>query len=207
MPEVKKRDYHSPLRTAQAQASRAAVLAAARELFVEQGYGATTLDQVAARAGVSKPTVFTAVGNKAELLKVVRDVTLAGDDAPEPMTARADMAEIAATHDLDEAIALAARRIRVINARYHQVNQVILGASGADPVVAELWETSERERYVGAGHLLDRLPAKPRVSRRRAQDRIWLLMAPENYQRLVVGRGWSPTAYEEWIAEGLRALF
>ena len=89
MTEVKKRRYSSPLRTEQAQASRAAVLAAARELFVEQGYGGTTIDQVAARAGVSKPTVFTAVGNKATLLKVVRDVAMAGDDQPRTVTSEA----------------------------------------------------------------------------------------------------------------------
>jgi AcrR family transcriptional regulator len=56
------------------------VLAAAHELFVEQGYGATTVDQIAARAGVSKPTVFTAVGGKQTVLSAVRDVALAGDD-------------------------------------------------------------------------------------------------------------------------------
>ena len=77
-----RRGYDSPLRRRQAHATRSAVLAAARELFLEQGYGATTVEQVAARAGVSKPTVFTAVGNKQTLLKVVRDVAMAGDDEP-----------------------------------------------------------------------------------------------------------------------------
>src|SRR3954464_13620913 len=82
MSDVKRaeRPYSSPLRTQQAEATRRAVLDAARELFIAQGYGATTLDQIAARAGVSKPTVFIAVGNKQTVLSAVRDVAMAGDD-------------------------------------------------------------------------------------------------------------------------------
>ncbi|HWI44421.1 MAG TPA: TetR family transcriptional regulator [Nocardioides sp.] len=208
MPAVNKRRYHSPLRAEQAAASRAAVIAAARELFVEQGYGATTLDQVAQRAGVSKPTVFAAVGSKAELLKVVRDVAMAGDDRPVPVTEREDVAAIAAAGDLDRAVSLTARHIAVVNERYHHVHEVIRGASGTDAVVAALWETAERERHVGAGHLLDRLaPGRATASaRRRAIDQLWLLMAPDCYHRLVVDRGWSRRAYEQWLTEGIRLL-
>ena len=75
------------------------------------------------------------------------------------------------------------------------------------PVVAELWETAEAERHVGAGHLLDRLGARPALPRPRAQDRLWLLMAPDSYHRLVGQRGWSGSAYERWLAEQIRALF
>jgi AcrR family transcriptional regulator len=204
--EVKRR-YHSPLRSGQAEASRAAVLAAARELFVEQGYGGTTIDQVAARAGVSKPTVFTAVGNKATLLKVVRDVAMAGDDDPRSVSAREDVASIALAGALDRAIVLTARHIVAVNARYDDVHEVIRGAAGADPAVAELWETNEKERHVGAAHLLARLQATPSVPVREAQDRLWLLMATDHYHRLVVVRGWSRSAYERWLTDGIRALF
>ncbi|MFT4009093.1 MAG: helix-turn-helix domain-containing protein [Nocardioidaceae bacterium] len=207
MTDVKKRRYSSPLRAEQALASREAVLRAAHDLFIEQGYGGTTIDQVAERAGVSKPTVFTAVGNKAMLLKVVRDVAMAGDDQHRTVTAREDVAAIAAAGDLDRAAMLTARHIAVVNARYHDVHEVIRGASGADPVVAELWETAEEERHVGAGHLLTRLSVKPIRPRRAAQDCLWLLMAPDNYDRLVVRQGWSRAAYERWLAEQIRALF
>lgn len=207
MADVKRRRYHSPLRSEQAQASRAAVIAAARELFVEQGYGGTTVDQIAERAGVSKPTVFTAVGNKAVLLKVVRDVAMAGDDEDSPVSAREDVAAIALAGNLDRAVLLTARHIVAVNARYHDVHEVIRGASGADAAVGELWETAETERHVGAGHLLARLHARPTVSRRRAQDQLWLLMAPDHYHRLVVRQSWSVAAYEKWISAQILALF
>jgi AcrR family transcriptional regulator len=206
VPGVKRRRYDSPLRTAQAASSRTAILEAARDLFVAQGYGATTVDQIAQRAGVSKPTVFSAVGNKAEVLKVVRDVAMSGDDDPRPVTDREDVAAIAAAGDLDRAIDLTARHIADVAVRYHRVHEVIRGASGTDPVVAGLWETSERERRVGAGHLLDRL-GDPAIPRDRALDRLWLLMAPDNYDRLVVRRRWSRRDYEAWLAAEIRALF
>jgi len=50
------------------QATRERVLAAARELFGELGYEATTMRMVAKRAGVSVGGVFTTFSGKAELL-------------------------------------------------------------------------------------------------------------------------------------------
>lgn len=47
------------------------ILAAALELFVERGYAATRLEDVAAKAGVSKGTVYLYFANKEELLKAV----------------------------------------------------------------------------------------------------------------------------------------
>jgi len=207
MADVNRRRYHSPLRDAQAAASRAAVLAAARELFVAQGYGRTTLDQIADRAGVSKPTVFSAVGNKAQVLKAVRDVAMAGDDQPEPVTARPDVAAIAGAGDLDLAIALTTRHIADVVIRYHPIHEVLHGAAGSDPAAAELWDVAERERRVGAGHLIERLGRPPAMAPRRAADVLSLLMAPDVFDRLVVRAGWSRAAYERWLGDQLHALY
>ena len=206
MSDVNKRRYDSPLRTAQAARSRVAILTAARDLFTAQGYGATTVDQIARSAGVSKPTVFSAVGNKSEVLKVVRDVAISGDDDPRSVTDRDDVAAIAGAGDRDHAIEVTARHIVDVLARYHQVHEVIRGASGTDPVVAQLWETGERERRIGANDLLERLGA-PTGPRHRAVDRLWLLMAPDNYDRLVIRRHWSRRHFERWLADEIRALF
>jgi AcrR family transcriptional regulator len=197
------------LRDEQAAASRAAVLRAARSLFLEHGYGATTLDQIAREAGVSKPTIFTSVGNKAAVLKAVRDVALAGDDDPRPVTQRRSVAAIADAPDLGTAIRLTARHLTTVAARYHDVHEMLRGAASVDRTVAGLWETAEAERHVGAGHVLDRLSrhARPAAPRARAVDRLWLLMAPDNYQRLVMARGWSRAAYESWLAGEITALF
>ena len=48
----------------------------------------TTIEQIAERAGVSKPTVFAAAGNKGTILKQLHDFALAGDDQPLPVAGR-----------------------------------------------------------------------------------------------------------------------
>ena len=54
------------------------ITAAALELFVERGYAATRLEDVAARAGVSKGTLYLYFANKEELFKaVVREALVA----------------------------------------------------------------------------------------------------------------------------------
>src|SRR5260370_10455257 len=69
-------------RTERARETRSRMLEAARELFVEHGYGATALQDVADRAGVAVQTIYFTFGNKRSLLKELVDVTIAGDDEP-----------------------------------------------------------------------------------------------------------------------------
>src|ERR1700694_4244832 len=85
-PQVKvKRAYESQLRTGQAKTTRLALLEAAGRLFAEQGYVATSIEQIARAAGVSRATVFTSVGGKPVLLKAAYDVALIGDDDAVPL--------------------------------------------------------------------------------------------------------------------------
>ena len=72
-----RRRYRSPVREQSAQRSREAVIAAAHAVFVESGYANATIEQIADRAGVSRPTVF-GVGTKAQLLTVARLKAIAG---------------------------------------------------------------------------------------------------------------------------------
>src|SRR6185312_13590736 len=77
-----KRQYRSTLRANQARQTRQTIVTAASRLFAREGFGATTIDAIAAEAGVSRKTVFTAVGGKIELLKLAIDWAIAGDDEP-----------------------------------------------------------------------------------------------------------------------------
>lgn len=82
------------------RSSRNILEEAAAELFLEQGYPGTTVDQIAGRAGVSRNTFFNYFGSKSDVLWVDVDTALAGlervlagagpavaGDAAEPMTA------------------------------------------------------------------------------------------------------------------------
>lgn len=200
-----KRGYESPLREEAARATRAAVLRAAHDLFVARGYGATTVDDIAARAGVSKPTVFAAVGNKRTLLKQVRDVAIAGDDSDVPVAERPTAQQVLAAATAEEVLRRYARFAADINSRYAAVSAVLHQAAGSDEEMRELWQESERQRRVGA-ELVVRAAASRgalRHSRPASVDLLWSLTAPEHLARLVHDRGWSLTRFERWLGDTL----
>src|ERR1700735_324300 len=82
------RRYSSSLRSEQTALGRRRVLDAAGTLFSEHGYLGTTIAQIAAAAGVSTQSVYNMAGGKAELLKAVYDVAVAGDEEAGPMAPR-----------------------------------------------------------------------------------------------------------------------
>ena len=82
------RRYVSEVRDEQARRTRRAIVTAARELFLGQGYAATTIDAIAAAAHVSRRTVFNAVGGKTVLLKLALEWAIVGDDEPVPLADR-----------------------------------------------------------------------------------------------------------------------
>ena len=201
------RPYSSPRREEAARATRRAVLDAARDRFVAKGYAATTIDDIAATAKVSRPTVF-AVGSKAELLKLVRDIAIAGDDEPIAMPDREPVAQMRAAPDPETTMRLHVRNVVRIAGRYASVDEVLRQAAGADPELQELWESSERQRLEGASIVVDDILRKgtlrPGVDRQHAIDVLWLLMAPDHLSRMR-WRGWDDATYEAWLADILVA--
>lgn len=75
--EYRSEDGHAK-RERRKQARPGELLDAALALFVEKGFAATRVEEVAARAGVSKGTLFLYFGSKEELLKAVVRENLAG---------------------------------------------------------------------------------------------------------------------------------
>jgi AcrR family transcriptional regulator len=206
-----RRSYRpSPLRERQAAETRGAVLAAARELFVTQGYGATTIDQIAAKAGVSKPTVFTAVGNKQAVLAAVRDVALAGDDLPVPVAERTPFQRVLAEPVPYRAVTLMADHLADLWRRYAPIREVVRGAaSNGEPALRDLWELSEQQRLTAARAFVTTLAAKGPLQEKLnvdiATDITWVLISPDIYLSLVNQRGWDETAYRDWLADTLTA--
>jgi AcrR family transcriptional regulator len=213
MTEVKdgRKAYSSPLRDEQAAHTRRAVLAAARELFVTQGYGATTVDQIAAVAGVSKPTVFSAVGNKQTLLAAVRDAAVAGQDEPVDRQEPDAAALIRAEPDPFRAVELVAAHIAEIGRRCASIDEVVhAAASSGDEGPRALWREAENDRLRAARRAVAELVVKALLrdglDPQSAADELWLLMAPELYHRLVHVRRWSNKRFEAWLTERLTRL-
>ncbi|GAC1331220.1 MAG: TetR family transcriptional regulator [Mycobacteriales bacterium] len=204
-----RRTYSSRVRAEAADRTREAVVEAALALFLAQGYAATTIDQIAVRAGVSRPTVF-AVASKAGLLKLARDRAIAGDADPRAITARPSYAEVVAAADPDTTLRRYAHMSTGILRGFAVLNDVVRQAAGIDPELAELWQVSEAERLLGSRRVIDVVVAKgslrPGLEPTTAAEILWTLSAPEHYQRLVGGRGWSAERFEHWYADTMVRL-
>ena len=207
-----RRAYDSPRRQEQARATRGAILDAARELFGERGYVATTMQAIAERARTSPATVYTTFTNKRTLLSTLVDVSIAGDDAPVPILDRPWVHELRDEPDLHRRIAILATNGRLMLERRAPVDEVVRAAASSDPDIGALWRAGNAQRLAGQRALL-RLVAggagfREGLSERDAVDTLYALGSPETYRLLTVDRGWSATRFEGWYAETLgRLLF
>ena len=202
-----KRDYRSELRTAQARETRRSIVSAASRLFVGDGYGATTIDTIADAAGVSRKTVFTAVGGKLELLKTALDWAVAGDDRPVALADREAMQTVLEERD---PAALITRWVRIaveIDTRVARLFRAVEVAAGIDAAARELVEQSQRQRLDGARMIVKRLAAlkalTTALTRDEAIDMAWLATDPAVFDRLVLVRGWSVGRFEKWLGQSL----
>lgn len=209
-PQAPRRRYDSTGRQARAAATRRQVIAAARELFVERGYGATTITGIAAAAGVSGPTVYAAFGSKAGLLKVCIDVALAGDDEPAPVLARPLAAWVYEAGPARQLLERYAVMMGALAGRVGPLYDVLLRAADAEPELAELLADLEGQRLkaatIVAGAVADRDGLPPGRSAAQARDTIWLLNAPELFASVTRKRGWSTRQYVEWARTALVRL-
>jgi AcrR family transcriptional regulator len=205
-----RRAYDSSRRREQALATRRAVLEAARERFVERGYVATTIDAIAAGAGVSPETVYATFGNKRALLSALLDVTMAGDDDPVPILERPWVRQLRDEDDPRAALRLLARNGRLILERTAPVHEVLRGAAAADPEIASLWERNKAQRFAGQRALLRiltrRAPLRHGLAAATATDVLFAIGSPETYRLLVIDRGWSADRFERWYADTLARL-
>jgi len=205
-----KRDYRSELRAAQARQTRRSIVSAAARLFVNDGYGATTIDAVAEAAGVSRKTVFTAVGGKLELLKAALDWAIAGDDLPVALADRPVMRRLMEQNDPAELISGWAQMLVEIDTRVARLFQALEVAAGLDAAANALLAESQRQRLDGAQMVVERLAAldalNRALSRDEAVDVAWLATDPALFDRLVRLRGWSTKRFQEWVGELLQQL-
>src|SRR3954468_9339691 len=152
------RRYHSPRRTEQAVATRRAVLEAARELFVADGYVATTVAGVARRARVAVDTVYATVGRKPELLREVLETAISGTDVPVPAEQRDYVKAARAARGARAKIALYVEGLVAVQQRLAPVFLAVRDAAAADPAAAALWTGISERRGANMRVVAGRLP-------------------------------------------------
>jgi TetR/AcrR family transcriptional regulator of autoinduction and epiphytic fitness len=193
-----------PRRAERARATRRAVLAAARRLFVADGYGATTMAAVADEAGVAVQTVYAVFGNKRTILAEVLDVSIAGDDDAAAVNAREWMRPVWEAPTATERLAAYATAVARIMTGAGDVFAAVAAAAATDPDVVELADVTEQRRRTGAASVVDSVrqvgALRPGLGADEAVDVLWLLNSPAVYAHLVRQAGWSPEDYERWLA-------
>lgn len=200
------RSYTSPLRDDQAGLTRRRIIDAAHDLFLTQGYTATTIESIARTAGVSVQTVYNSVGNKAAVLAAVYDTALAGDDAPVPIAERPTFQAMLSERDGRRCLSRYAALGRALGQRAAPLVATVLAEAG-NPDVRALAAAGEQQRAHGtaavARHVADRFGLAPGLSVDEAADILWALTAPETMIRLVHQRGWTWERYEAWLAQAM----
>ncbi len=207
--EVKtSRSYDSTLRVRRAAERRLELAVAARDLFVEQGYPATTMDAVATRANVSLKTVYNAYVSKSGLLRAVWDLSLKGDLDDAPVAERPWYTAVMSEPDPQRQLAMTAENSRVVKTRIGPVLKVIRDAASVDDDLAALWELIQTDFWANQRAIIDNLASKgalrPGLDVKRATDLLWMLNHPDVWLLLVDRRGWSPAEWEAWFAEACR---
>lgn len=207
VPVKPRRRYDSSRRQEQARQNRWAMLQAARQLFLERGFAATTMPAVAETAGLSVQTVYKAFGTKARLAKAVFDVAMAGDDEPVPMLQRASLRRVRDETDAHAKLRRYGEFLAQVAPRHVPVQLVIRDAAASDPEARAVWAELQAERLKGmtlfAKDLHDGGHLRPGVSANEARDVLWACNSAELFQLLVIERGWSPKRYGRWVAHAL----
>ena len=192
---------------ARTRLARAAVIDAARTLFLARGYGATTIDAISEAADVPEPTVYRLFSSKLGILKSLLDVSIAGDAAEVPLAGRPAVRKIFEDPSPSRQVAGFAGIVAEVNARVGPLYRILLSASGADQEAATLLDDLTQQRHTGQMALVRSLATelRPGLTARIAADIVHALASPEVYHLLVVDRAWTPARYTRWLSDTLTA--
>ena len=188
---------------ARTRRTRTAVVEAARALFLERGYAATTIEAISDRSDTPQATVYRLFSSKLGILKSVLDVAIVGDDAAVAMADRAPVRALLADPDPKNKIAGFAALLCDVMARTAPVHRILADAARSDEDAAALLAEIARQRQKGQRGIARSLARgkglQPGLKERDAADIIHALASPEVYGLLVLDRRWNAERYETWL--------
>jgi AcrR family transcriptional regulator len=190
--------YHSPLRARQAAQTRQTIINAAIVLFRDRGWAATTVPMVAAEAGTSVDTIYSAFGSKSGLLMAAIDRAIAGDDDPTAMVDRPELSLFAKGRRIERLRTGVHFTIGVYERSVPILKALQEAAASDEAARARLTRYDDDRRNVmvaGLALILGR-PAPADLV-----DAIWALVSPEVYTMLTKRRGWSVNDAEDWLVQ------
>jgi AcrR family transcriptional regulator len=209
-PKVKTRTYDSGLRRARSAHTRQRIVEAARDLIVENGYRATTIAAVAARAEVHVDTIYQLVGRKPELLRELIEQALSGVDRPVVAEERDFVKAMRAEPDPAQKLAIYAHAVCETQRRLAPLFLALRDASSTEPEAQAIWEEISARRAANMRTLVrdlrDAGGLRRGLSIDEAADVMWATNSSELFVMLTVERGWSVRHLERWLADTWRRL-
>ncbi len=183
-------------RQRQAQETKDRIVSAARTLMGRAGWAATTIDAIAAEAGVAPQTIYAAFGNKRALLPGMRDLMLRDSKIVELM------ASARAEPDSRRRLELWAQLVRQQMQTSYDVISIHRQAAASDPLVAADYRTVLDNRLRAFREFVHDLRADlaAGIDEATATDLLWCFSNEEIYRELVEERRWSANRYQRWLA-------
>jgi AcrR family transcriptional regulator len=202
-----KRQYRSARRREQAMETRLRILRAAHDLFVREGYGRTTIAEVARAAGVAVETIYAAYRNKSTLLRQVWFATIRGDEEDIRLLDRSEIRTVLAEPDLDTRFRAHAVALTPVFRRINPLLRALQGAATSEPIAAAMLAEFDERRLDAAVHYARAAAATGQlaVSEEECRDLLAATMDGALWHRLVEERGWSDDRYAKllgtmWVA-------
>jgi len=189
-------------RREQAARTRNRILDAAYRLFSEGGYEATTMEMVAAKAGVAVQTVYFVFGTKGRLLTEAENRVVLGDAPLEQWHERPWVIRMQQETDPRQLIALFVDVDEDIKSRISPFTIALGAAFPRDPQSVAARDRGRDEFF---GIVVNRLEAlgalRDGVSPARAMDIIRVTNTVTAYADLTTRRGWTVAEWKAWMTD------
>jgi AcrR family transcriptional regulator len=188
------------LRAERAMLTRRRIAEAARHLFFQDGYAATTLQGVATEAGVAVQTVYAVYGSKVGILRALRDLAV---NQPE---AGAAFAEAMRAATLGGSLDHFGHSIRMRWEFAGDIVRILGDARMADVTIREEVEVALRTRRSGVTAFATTLGERFElgIEPKRAAAILLALTLPELHSEFIDTHGWTEDEYETWLTASMR---
>lgn len=200
---VKPRQYNAVRRQEASAETRGRILSTARELFLAQGYRATTVATIAEQAGVNVDTVYELAGRKPVMLRELIEEAISGTDHPVAAEQRRYVQDIRAEPDPANKLRMYAHAVRRIQERLAPLFIALRDAASTDADAKRVWREISERRAANMRLLIQDVKAagglRDGLSVETAADTVWLMNSSDVYALLVNERNWSPQRFERWL--------
>jgi AcrR family transcriptional regulator len=195
-------NYRSPRRAEAAADTRASIVNSARSLFTERGYAAVTVADIAEKARVAVPTVYSSTGGKADVLAAILDPLVNSGDAADTLE------RVGSTDDPRAVIDAVGEGTRLAHEKHWDLLPALVDVCRAEPAAAAVLDRGVTEYLRVLAIVADRLAElgalRPEIDHAAAVDLLWFHLGQDAWLTLVGRRGWSFNRAQTWLTQSAR---